>query len=487
MGDLQDTGAEQAERSSLYVDLDGTLVRTDLFAESIFSAVKCNPWIILFLPFWLLRGVAYAKALTARYGRIRIDALPYDEDLIAYLQQQRAKGRRLILATASHHAIAARVARHLLLFDRVIATRRSENVKSRRKLERILEIESDSPFVYAGNSLADRPIWKKAIRGIYVRAPARDVTEALARDSAELVIPRSTTRVRELFRALRPHQWAKNVLIFLPLLTAHLYFDRQALLAALVAFIAYCLAASSSYVLNDMLDLDADRRHASKRRRPFAAGTLPLTWGAALVPGLALAAGLLAWLALPWQFLLILGLYYASTCLYSLWLKRVSTIDVITLAGLYTARVLGGAAAIAVAPSFWLLAFSMFLFLSLAYVKRYTELRNAEDSSTKLPGRGYSREDAESTFTLGSVSGVSAVLVMALFINSGEVRAHYGTPEVLWVICPALLYWINRIWIGARRGRINDDPVVFALTDSISLTTAAFCAAAIVAARLFQF
>lgn len=436
---------------------------------------------------WVARGPAVAKAMAARYGRISIESLPYDLRLIAYLRDQKEAGRPIYLATASHRNIAIRVAKHLGLFDGVIASTARENNKGKTKLARINENQKNAPFVYAGDSNADRPIWKAASAGIFVRAPKSAVTEANAAGKIEQNFPHSNNRWLALLRALRPHQWAKNALLFLPLLTAQLYDDVNAVAAASLGFIAFCLIASSGYLLNDLLDLDADRRHPRKRKRPFAAGDLPLWVGIALVPMLLVVAlALSAWL-LPPAFIATLAVYYFSTCLYSLWLKRIATIDVMTLAGLYTNRVLAGAVAIAVMPSFWILAFSMFLFLSLAYLKRYTELRNSPQTAAPLAGRGYAPEDAESTFILGAISGVAAVVIMALYINSPEVKVHYASPEFLWMLCLALLYWVNRIWMGARRGRIHDDPVVFALTDPVSLVMVAFCLAAIVAARLIQF
>lgn len=474
------------DRQPIYVDLDGTLVRTDLLVETALSSLRRHPWTGFAMLGWVARGPSVAKVMAARYGRISVENLPYDLPLIAYLGEQKKIGRLIYLATASHGSIAKRVANHLGLFDGVIASTAHENIKGKTKLARIIENQKEAPFVYAGDSNADRPIWNAASAGIFVRAPNSAVAEAKAAGKIEQNFPHAGNLWLALLRALRPHQWAKNALLFLPLLTSQLYDDVNAVAAASLGFIAFCLVASSGYLLNDLLDLDADRRHLRKRKRPFASGDLPLWVGIALVPMLLVAAiALSAWL-LPPVFVVTLALYYISTCLYSLWLKRVATVDVMTLAGLYTNRVLAGAVAIAVMPSFWILAFSMFLFLSLAYLKRYTELRNAPHRVEPLAGRGYASEDAESTFTLGSVSGVMAVLVMALYINSPEVSVHYANPQFLWVLCLALLYWINRIWIGARRGRIHDDPVVFALTDRVSIVIGTFCLMAILAARFLQ-
>lgn len=468
----------------IYADLDGTLIRSDLFIESMIASAKAAPLKAARVPLWLLRGIPAAKTLAARYGRVAVETLPYDQDVVDYLKEQRRLGRPVFLATACHRSLAQRVANHLGIFDGVIATSARENAKGSTKLKRIREAQANDSFVYAGDSHADRPIWDAAAAGIFVRAPRTAIDYATKAGKVERVFARTTSAAAAIWRALRPHQWAKNALLFVPLLTAHLYGDPSAIAAAFIAFVAFCLCASSAYLLNDLLDLEADRRHARKRHRPLASGALSLTTGMMLIPLLlAMAVGGSA-LLLPWPFVFVLLLYYATTCAYSWWLKRVSTIDVMTLAGLYTTRMLAGAAAIAVVPSFWLLALSMFLFLSLAYVKRYTELRvPTATPSERVSGRGYAADDAESMFILGAVSGVGAVLVMALYINSPEVALHYSAPQFLWSLCLVLLYWINRIWIGARRGKIHDDPVVFALTDRVSLALGAVCVAAVLAAR----
>lgn len=470
----------------IYADLDGTLVRSDLFIESMIASAKADPLKAARVPMWLLRGIPAAKTLAARHGRIAVETLPYDRDVVDYLAEQRRLGRPVYLATACHRSLAQRVANHLGIFDGVIATSARENAKGIVKLQRIRDAQAGA-FVYAGDSNADRPLWDAAAAGIFVRAPQSAVNDATKSGKVERIFAQTTSSAAAVWRALRPHQWAKNALLFVPLLTAHLYADPAAVAAAFIAFVAFCLCASSAYLLNDLLDLEADRRHARKRNRPLASGALSLATGIMLIPLLLAIAVTASVILLPWPFLFVLLLYYATTCAYSWWLKRVSTIDVMTLAGLYTTRVLAGAAAIAVVPSFWLLALSMFLFLSLAYVKRYTELRiPTATPSERVSGRGYAADDAESMFILGAVSGVGAVLVMALYINSPEVALHYSAPQFLWSLCLVLLYWINRIWIGARRGKIHDDPVVFALTDRVSLALGAVCIVAVLAARFVQ-
>ena len=292
----------------------------------------------------------------------------------------------------------------------------------------------------------------------------------------------SMTRGRSWVRALRPHQWLKNLLVFLPVILAHRLLDPTAVRGALIATVAFCFCASSAYVVNDVLDRAADRRHPTKQSRPFASGALPVRAGLA-VAGLLLALAFIVASAAPAAFPVWLGLYYSLTIAYSLWFKRVPVLDVLILAALYTLRVLAGGAAARVEPSFWLLAFSMFIFLSLALVKRYAEIEATTASPGDLVlGRGYRGDDVALLLGIGPAAGFVAVLVLALYINSPESLLHYRHPQVLWLICPLLLYWVTRVWFLTARGRMHDDPVVFAARDWVSLVVAGLTAAAVIAA-----
>lgn len=305
--------------------------------------------------------------------------------------------------------------------------------------------------------------------------------------AGELADARKAGRVRPALRALRAHQWIKNLLVFVPVLMAHRVADTPAMTAAACAFVAWCLAASGVYLVNDLFDLEADRRHPYKRRRPLASGSLDKRTAAALVPLLLLPGLALAFLLLPTLFGLALLLYLLMTTAYSLFLKRLPIVDVMVLAGLYTLRVLSGGIATDVAVSPWLLAFSMFLFLSLAFVKRYTELRASatDEAHGATSRRGYTREDMELLKSFGTASGYLSVLVLALYINqSREVTLLYRSPSALWLIGPCLLYWVTRVWLLAARGRMHEDPVVFTVKDPVSYALGLVIAALIVAASL---
>jgi 4-hydroxybenzoate polyprenyltransferase len=280
-----------------------------------------------------------------------------------------------------------------------------------------------------------------------------------------------------LVRALRPYQWVKNLLVFVPVVLDHKLFFPETMAKAATAFFAFCCAASSAYLMNDVVDLEADRQHPTKRYRPFAAGTLSPAFGLALVPLLVALAAAVSWSTLPRSFLELLALYVVLTSAYSLYLKRVAVLDVLVLAGLYTLRVLAGIAASRVRFSTWLLAFAMFLFLSLAFLKRYTEVNAMDGAATQqVRRRGYLRGDREWLGSMGGASGYLSVLVLALYINSEQVVALYRRPLALWLACPLLLFWTSRMWLLAHRGKIHDDPIVATVRDPASYVVGALVA-----------
>lgn len=450
----------------LCVDLDGTLIRTDLLVESVFALLKRNILYMLLLPLWLLKGKAYLKQQIADRVDLDVTLLPYHAAFLEYLKEEQTKGRRLILATASNNKHAEAVALHLGLFHDVLASNATSNLSGKRKLERLQSLFGDRGFDYAGNAMVDLPMWQHAAQALLVN-PDRGVKAAAERDSAIALVfdDRKGHPLKRYLEALRPHQWLKNLLVFIPLLMAHQFVNLALVGQAMLAFLAFGLCASSAYLLNDLLDLPDDRKHPSKQQRPFAAGSISIVHGAMLIPGLLVAAFAVATL-LPVKFIGVLAFYYIITLAYSLRLKRAALVDVLTLAGLYTIRIIAGAAAVSLAPSFWLMAFSMFLFLSLALVKRFTELLNLQQQNrTNLSGRGYTTIDLETVSQFGSTSAYIAVLVLALYINSNSVRVLYSHPEVIWLLCPLLLYMVTRIWLLARRNELHEDPVVFVIRD----------------------
>ena len=459
----------------LCVDLDGTLIRSDMLFESALSLLRRNPLYLFSFLAWLLRGRAHLKREIARRAEVDPTTLPYDERVVAWLRGE-AGLRPRVLCTASDADLAQGIADHLGLFDEVMASDGERNLAGRNKADSLRQRYGDKGFDYAGNEQRDLHIWKHARKAIVVNA--RDGLAAAAGEHCEVerVFEPAKSGLKVWLKALRLHQWLKNLLVFLPLFAAHRVLEVPALVHCAVAFFAFGLCASGVYVLNDLFDLDADRRHPRKRLRPFAAGTLPLAAGLIMAPLLTLA-GLALALAVSLPFAGVLLCYYVLTLAYSLRLKRIVMLDVVVLAALYTVRIIGGAVAVGGGLSFWLLAFSMFLFLSLAMLKRYTELLSMQGSGkAQASGRGYAVDDIALIQSLGGSSGYMSVLVLALYINSTASEALYRHQEVLWLLCPLLLYWISRVWLIAHRGTMHDDPVVFALVDRVSRVVLALCA-----------
>jgi 4-hydroxybenzoate polyprenyltransferase len=471
----------------LVVDLDGTLIKTDLLLETASQFVLAQPWQTYKLLAWLSQGKSALKTHLAQNTSIDATALPYNEVLITWLKQEKAKGRVIVLATASHRLLADQVAAHLGLFDDVLATDASTNLKSAAKRAALVAKYGEKGFDYVGNDWADLPVWQSAAQ-VHVVSRSSRLIEVARRHGklGEVFNDGKPPLAQALLKAMRPHQWMKNLLVFIPLLAAHRYGMESSVMQALLAFVAFGLTASSVYLLNDMVDVADDRHHARKRQRPFAAGHLSLLHGQLAWPLLLICAFTLAAAALPWPFTLSLGAYFVLTVAYTLRLKQIPMVDVLTLAGLYTLRIVAGAAAIAVPLTFWLLSFSMFLFLSLAFIKRYSELKAArQNGQTKtLRGRGYTSQDLELVANLGGSAGYTGVLVLALYIQDSHTASLYATPQFIWLACPLLLFWISRAWLIAHRGQMHDDPIVFALKDRVSWAVAALFAAVFVAARV---
>jgi 4-hydroxybenzoate polyprenyltransferase len=466
---MHEHAEEAGPRRTLYVDLDGTLVATDLLWESLFRLVQTRPWDLPRALFWLLEGKAAFKRRIVERVEVDPSTLPYREAMLERVRSARAGGARVVLATASDERLARPVASYLGLFDAVLASDGRVNLSGVEKRRAIERDAGGAGFEYAGNSPTDFGIWSGAERAILVD-PSRGTIRRASRLSIPVeVLPHDRHVGRALLRALRPHQWVKNLLLFVPLLLAHTVTDLDRIVATVLAFAGFCACSSGTYVLNDLLDLDADRVHPRKRHRPLAAGTLSIPAGiAASAVLLLLGVGGPAVLVGP----MVAGMltaYVALTLLYSAVLKRLVFVDVLVLAGLFAHRVLTGAVAAQVVISPWLLVFSLFFFLSLATVKRYAELLAARSRSLRqLSRRGYEVGDIELVQSIGLASGYMAVLVIGLYVSSEDVRRLYARPQLLWLICPLLLYWITRIWFLARRGRVSEDPVLFAATDPVS-------------------
>lgn len=459
----------------LCVDLDGTLLKTDMLHESFVATIKRHPALLLRLPFYALRGRAQLKELLAHAYQFDAAVLPYRQEVVDFIRAERERGRKVVLATASHQKIAEKIAEHLGCFDEVLASSKTVNLKGKNKADALVAAYGEGGFSYIGDSSADRAVWKKSADALVVGA-ASTAGELPAHIPVTVIGNKPAASLTTLLKALRVHQWVKNLLLFLPLVLAHKLHDAEALWFAAISFIAFSLCSSSVYVLNDLLDLEADRHHHSKRRRPFASGALSIATGLSVLPLLLMASALFA-LFLPPLFVAVLATYLLLTFLYSVKLKQVVLVDILTLAALYTIRIIAGGEAVQVVVSEWLLGFSMFFFLSLACVKRYSELWVLRQSNKQeVRGRGYVAHDLELIGQLGAAAGYLSVLVMALYISSQEVTALYTTPRVLWLLCPMLLYWVSRVWLLAHRGQLHEDPIVFAIRDVTSYGVGALAA-----------
>ena len=457
----------------LAVDLDGSLANTDLLHESLIKAFYATPWIIFLLPFWLLKGKTKLKQELAVRSELNVDSLPYNQDLIEYLEQEKHKGREIILCTGSWHTLAEQVCEKFSFFSGFYGSDENGNLTGSNKAKLLLETYGEKNFSYVGNEKKDLKIWEHADSAVVISKS--DSLSKLAEKACpvEKTILREKTSLKIVNKQIRIHQWVKNLLVFVPLVTSHQTTDMSLLFSVLLGFFAYSFCASATYILNDLSDLESDRKHHKKCFRPLACGALSITQGL-VISAILLIASIIISLFLPPWFLLTLVLYIVITLSYSFKLKRLQTIDITILASLYTLRIISGAAAINILPSFWLLAFSMFVFLCLAIIKRLSEIYKSKDKQEgdfKLSGRGYYISDFPILMSLASTSGILSVLVFAMYINSPEVAALYAEPYALWLICPLFGYWIIRIVIMASRGQIDEDPIVFAIKDRRSWVT----------------
>ncbi len=453
----------------LVVDLDGTLIHTDMLHESLLKILANNPFKILLVVYWLMKGKAHLKRKLA--NRINFDPsiLPYNKVFLTWLKRQRDEGRKLILCTGTDHLIAIKIADYLSIFDEIIASDGITNLTGEQKAKILARRFGQDGFDYAGNSQADLMVWQYARKAVVVNTPSKLREEIETNCRVEQIFSFCALNSLVVCQILRVHQWLKNLLIFVPLLAAHQLTNLIVWSHLIIAFVSFNLCASSVYVINDLMDLESDRSHPRKHQRPFASGSAPIWLGICLLPLLLFSSFLLAGYV-GGHFMLCILIYFSVASAYSWKLKRIILIDSLILALLYTLRIIAGSVAANIALSFWLITFSIFLFLSLAFVKRYVELQaHSMDKKLKINGRGYLTADAPLIQMLGTTSGYTAVLVLALYINSEAVVRLYRMPEVIWGSIPVVLFWVNWIWLQAHRGKMHDDPLIFALKDKASI------------------
>ena len=462
------------EQVPLCVDLDGTLIKTDSLHESFLLLIKQNPLYCIIAVFWLLKSKAHFKAEVAKRTHLSVETLPYNDDVIEYIQSQRSI-RKVLLVTGSNTSIAASVGYHIKLFDEVIASDSNLNLTGDNKRQYLVNRFGEGGFEYIGNDHADMPVWSSAGQVSVVSRDNSFLKKVRQTFSLEKEFQLPTPSIRDYFKAIRVHQWIKNSLIFIPFFLNQRFNDFDAVIQLLLGFLCLSLLASFTYIINDLLDLESDRSNQYKRSRAFASCLIPVKH--AVIMMVALFFLVIALVSqLPGLFVIVLLAYLVTTLSYSFFFKSIAVLDVVILAGLFTLRVISGAVVIESEWSFWLLAFSMFFFLSLAYVKRFSELDNLRrEGRTKTLGRGYRIEDIPMLKSSGIASGYISILIVALYINSDKVGQMYAHPEILWLLCPLLLYWIGRIWLITGRGEMHEDPIVFALRDRSSIKVALLC------------
>ncbi|HEX3683634.1 MAG TPA: UbiA family prenyltransferase [Bryobacteraceae bacterium] len=452
----------------LCVDLDGTLIRTDLLLESLLLLVRQNFWYLFWVPFWMFAGKAALKQRLAEKVCLDAAAIPYNKDLVEWVREQKRQGRRTVLATASNRILAAKVSAYLGCFDEVLSSDEIVNLSGDTKRAALVARFGDRGFDYAGNSRKDLSIWARCNDCIVVHAAKPTLARAQKIGSVSQIFQKPRTRLKTWLRALRVHQWIKNILVCVPLFTAHRFSDLVAIKNVAILFCAFSTCASVIYIVNDLLDLPADRAHATKSSRPFASGELSIIQGCILGLIFSLISIALAY-DLPPSAQFVLACYFVLTSLYSVWLKRKLILDVLVLASLYTIRIFAGGAAAHIKISGWLITFSLFFFLSLAMCKRSSELMNLMKSNkTRTSGRFYETSDLEPLNICGISSGMLACLIILLYESSQQAQLLYATPQLLFLLCPLLFYWISRLWVLTFRGVLQEDPILFAVRDRVS-------------------
>ena len=465
------------DQVALVVDLDRTLTHADIAMESLLNVAR-RGWRELLTIIWItFSGRAALKAWLADVDPVNPAKLPYRQEVLDLIGTARNNGQPIILASAADERNVKLVAEHLDVFDHVVGSETGHNLKSTAKLRRIREICDDGCFDYVGDSISDRPIWKSARRAYTVGAHTRCIHE-------ERLCVSKPNLMRGLLKAARPHQWSKNILVFVPLASSGLLLHLDALARSVIAFVCLSLVAASVYLLNDAVDIDADRKHARKRHRPLASGIVSIPSALAVSAGGAVIGLMASWLLLGPQALFAIGFYFLLTVAYSFRLKSAMIVDVIALGLLYTMRIIVGAAAISVPVSFWLLLFSVFFFLSLGYLKRYIELRDSNvDEKQLVSGRGYIPLDGNLVAVSGIAAGMVSMLVILLFAEEMSHTEDYAQPALLWLLFMPLLYWLNRIWMMAHRGQVDGDPIAFAIRDRRSFIVALSLVALLIAAK----
>lgn len=457
-------------KKPLVVDLDGTLIKTDMLYESASLYLLNRPLHIIRFVISIIARLTNTKYTLAQFFDKDVGLLPYNNEVLGWLSSEK-QNRLIVLATATHEILAERIARHTGLFDSVIATNNDINMKGVHKSEILVRKYGSRGFDYIGNSYDDLYVWAQAEKSYYVGSSPDLIRKIKDVSTLDNVFSNGKNRIiKSTVKLLRVHQWVKNILIAIPLLTAHRLLHMDLWVDVIVAIIAFSFTASSVYVLNDISDLWADRNHPKKMMRPLAVADISLIQGWIYCPLLLIAGYLIAYLNLPHAFLATLTAYYTITILYTFKIKKILILDVITLSILYTLRIVAGACVISSSLSFWLLGFSFFIFCSLAFIKRASEiiLIGKHTLAATISGRAYSAQDLTIITIMGCSTGYISVLLLSLYVQDPNSHLLYKNPDFIMIACPAMFYWISRIWMLTYRGYMHEDPIVFSLKDPVS-------------------
>jgi 4-hydroxybenzoate polyprenyltransferase/phosphoserine phosphatase len=454
----------------IIIDLDGTIVHTDMLHENIFSLLAAKPLEILKIPYYLFKGKAYLKKKLALESQLDVTNLPYNYELLDWIKDQKNKGSNVVLCTGSDIIDAKKISDFLGIFDDVIASDGKLNLVGKNKANILVEQYGSKNFHYAGNSRKDIHIWKESDHAIVINSSKKLLNTVKKICKVTFTIPKRKIHPKIIIKAMRVHQWLKNLLLFAPFIAAHQINNFESWVSVTIGFVSFSLCASAIYLLNDLTDLSNDRSHPRKKERPFASGKLPFYYGVLLIPLLLVSSFAIAIIFSNSEFTIWLFLYLLLTTLYTFIIKPIVFLDVIVLAMLFTIRIIAGSATLLLPLSPWILAFSIFLFVSLAIIKRYAELEiQIIKNISQIKGRGYYTSDASLIQSIGLASGFCSILVFVLYLNSPEVMALYNSPEIIWLCIPILIYWQSWMWLSAHRGEMHDDPIIFAIKDKHSL------------------
>ncbi len=460
------------ETNPLVVDLDGTLVKTDMLVESAWYFLRNKPWRLLNLFIWLRESKSMLKSKLAEQFHFTPRNLPFRPEVLSIIQKAKSDGREIVLATASNRIIAESVALDVGVFDHVLSSNQQVNLSGATKASALETKFGEKGFDYIGDSPKDFQVWEKAGTP-YLVGDNREALKAFNRLDRGIILSGETklSKIRIWTRSLRLHQWVKNLLLFVPAIAAHQLLNLGIFSDLVLAFISFGLLASAVYLLNDLIDLENDRSHDKKKLRPLANGEMSILSALFGLVFLLCGAFFLGFLV-GTDFALVLFGYFLLTSAYTLTLKKFLVLDVVTLASLYMLRVIAGGVAVSIPVSFWLLAFSFFIFLSLSFLKRASELEGWVSGKLSVsPGRAYQERDLPTINTLGIGSGLVSVLVFALYLDSDSLAGLYQNPMILWGAVPVLVFWISWVWIKSGRGEVDQDPIIFALKDRFSLVS----------------